>query len=81
MDDTLCLVAKELIYWEVVKDGVEDQGTQVFPKKECAIRNLRAQILEDNSYVVRVVATILSETFLVVKNRGPLLRTRRRRKS
>lgn len=49
MNDTFCLVAKELIYREVVKDGVEDQGTQIFPEKECTIRNLWAQVLEDNS--------------------------------
>lgn len=81
MDDTFCLVAKELIYREVVKDGVEDQGTQVFPKEECTIWNLRAQVLEDDSYVVRVVATIFSEAFLVVKNSRPLLRTRLKGKS
>lgn len=33
MDDTFCIVAEELIYREVVKDGVEDQGTQVFKKE------------------------------------------------
>ena len=52
MDDTFGLVAEELIDREVVKDGVEDQGAQVFKKEESAIRNLWTQVLEDNSYVV-----------------------------
>lgn len=81
MDNTFCLVAKELIYREVVKDGVEDQWTQVFKEKEGTIRNLWAQILEDNSYAVRVVATIFSEAFLGVKNSRPLLGTRLNGKS
>ena len=76
MDDTFGLVAEELIDREVVKDGVEDQGAQVFKKEESAIRNLWTQVLEDNSYVVWVVATILSQAFLVVKNGRPLLWTR-----
>lgn len=40
VDDTLSFVAEKLIHWKVVKERIDDQGTQVFPEKERAVGNL-----------------------------------------
>jgi len=49
VDDSLPLVAKKLVDWEVVKNRIEHQRTQVFTEKECAVGNLWTQVLENNS--------------------------------
>jgi hypothetical protein len=47
--DMLSLVAQKLVDWEVVKKRIKHQRTQVFKEKECAVGNLRTQVLEKNS--------------------------------
>lgn len=73
VNDTLALVAKELVHREVVEDGIDDQRAQILPKEEYRIRNLWAQVLEHDCDVVCISIPILFEVFLVVKDGGPLL--------
>lgn len=40
VNDTLPLVAKKLVYGEVIEDRIENQRTQVFKKEKSAILDL-----------------------------------------
>lgn len=50
--DTFLFVAEVAINRQVVKDGVDNQRTQVFKKEKSTVRNLGPQVLKHHSYGV-----------------------------
>lgn len=48
MNQSLLLITKIFVNLKEVKDGIDDQRTQVFTKEECSVRHLWTQILENN---------------------------------
>lgn len=77
MNDTLPFIAKELIDREVVKNGIENQRTQVLKEEKCTIGNLWTQVLEHYSQVARVSIRVFFETLLVIEDSSSLLGSRR----
>lgn len=49
VDDALPSVAKVAVHRKEVKDGIEDQGTEVLPEEKSTVRNLWSKVLEYNS--------------------------------
>lgn len=49
VDDALPFVAKVTVHRKEVKDGIEDQGTEVLPEEKSTVRNLWSKVLEYNS--------------------------------